>query len=296
MYRIRNSMSRKPILFLFLWVLFFSSCEVINPDEGVPSYIQLDEVGFKVESGQGTDSVEIKDAWVYIDSELIGAFQLPARVPILKQDNQNVEIRFGVLLNGIDATRTINPFYLYDSQNVKLIPGDEVKMKLNSSYNSLTQFVWNSIGQEGFEEGGISIDSVAGSSTKIEKSSQEVFEGSFSGHIYLDAGHKTYIGQSSNKFVLPKQNQAVVMEIHCKNTSNHFAIGMFVEAVDGQVTIVNHLIVNPGPDWKKLYVNFTELVSYYPQAKNYRVFFTAELEDVNLDTDIYLDNIKLMHF
>lgn len=289
-------MSRKPILFLFLWVLFFSSCEVINPDEGVPSYIQLDEVGFKVESGQGTDSVEIKDAWVYIDSELIGAFQLPARVPILKQDNQNVEIRFGVLLNGIDATRTINPFYLYDSQNVKLIPGDEVKMKLNSSYNSLTQFVWNSIGQEGFEEGGISIDSVAGSSTKIEKSSQEVFEGSFSGHIYLDAGHKTYIGQSSNKFVLPKQNQAVVMEIHCKNTSNHFAIGMFVEAVDGQVTIVNHLIVNPGPDWKKLYVNFTELVSYYPQAKNYRVFFTAELEDVNLDTDIYLDNIKLMHF
>ncbi|RLD68030.1 MAG: hypothetical protein DRI84_00815 [Bacteroidetes bacterium] len=289
-------MNQKLILLILFLFSFIASCEIINPDEDIPAFVRINSVGFKTDPGQGTDSVKITDAWIYIDSELIGAYQIPAEIPILKQGNQNLEVRFGVLLNGIDATRTINPFYNYDNEIVNLVPSEEIVLKPNSEYNPLTKFIWNSIGQEGFEEGGISIDSVAGTSTKIIKTSQEVYEGSFSGQIHLDAGHQTYIGQSSDKFELPKQGQAVVMEIHCKNTSNHFAIGMFVEATDGKITIVNHLVVNPGPRWKKLYVNFTELVSYYPQARSFRVFFTSELESGNTTTDIYLDNIKLMHF
>ena len=289
-------MIQKLTLLILFSIFIFSSCEVINPDEGVPSFIHIDNVTINANTGQGTDSADIADAWIYIDDQLIGAFQLPATIPILHKGTQHMEVRFGVLLNGISATRTINPFYAYQSQTIDLVPDSIIPLTISSSYNPLTKFVWNSLGQEGFEEGGISIDSVAGSSTKIGKTSTENYEGSFSGHIHLDVDHKTYIGQSSNKFELPKQGQAVVMEIHCKNTSNHFAIGMFVEAMDGTITIVNHLVVNPKADWKKLYVNFTELVSNYPNARNFRVFFTAELESINTTTDIYLDNIKLIHF
>jgi len=289
-------MIQKITFILFLIIALFSSCEVINPDEDVPAFVEIKSVGFSTDPGQGSDLVDIEDVWIYINNESIGAFQLPAKFPILKSGNQNMEIRFGILLNGIAATRSINPFFNYKTQNVKLIPGEVVEVKPATNYNSATKFVWNSIGQEGFEEGGISIDSVAGTSTKITKSTKDVFEGTYSGLIHLDQDHKKYIGQSSKKFELPSGGKPVVMEINCKNTNNHFAIGMFVEAADGKITIVNHMVVNPSPVWKKLYVNFTELVSNYSQAKSFRVFFTSQLESTNSSTDIYLDNIKLMHF
>jgi len=289
-------MTHKYTIILLIVIALFSSCEIINPDEDIPAFISINTVDFQAKSGEGTDSVDITDVWIYNNSEFVGAYQLPAKFPILKQGNQNIEIRFGILLNGIAATRSINPFFSYDNQSVNLVPGEVIELKPTSSYQPETQFVWNSLGQEGFEEGGISIDSVGNTSTKIFKTSQEVYEGSFSGQIHLDNAHKTYIGQSSNKFTLPSGGKPVVMEIHCKNTSNHFAIGMFVEAADGKITIVNHLVVNPGPNWKKLYVNFTQLVSNYAQAKSFRVFFTSELESTNSSADIYLDNIKLMHF
>jgi hypothetical protein len=289
-------MTHKYTIILLIVIALFSSCEIINPDEDIPAFISINTVDFQAKSGEGTDSVDITDVWIYNNSEFVGAYQLPAKFPILKQGNQNIEIRFGILLNGIAATRSINPFFSYDNQSVNLVPGEVIELKPTSSYQPETKFVWNSLGQEGFEEGGISIDSVGNTSTKIFKTSQEVYEGSFSGQIHLDNAHKTYIGQSSNKFTLPSGGKPVVMEIHCKNTSNHFAIGMFVEAADGKITIVNHLVVNPGPNWKKLYVNFTQLVSNYPQARSFRVFFTSELESTNSSADIYLDNIKLMHF
>jgi hypothetical protein len=277
-------------------MLIIASCEVINPDEGIPTFVRVDKVDFSVKPGEGTDSAEISDIWMYVDGKSIGAYEMPVVFPVLESGSHSVELRFGVKLNGIAATRTINPFFVFETMNLDFVPGDTLFLHPKTKYDSRVKFVWNSIGQEGFEDGGISIDSVAGTTTKITKTAVEVYEGSFSGQIHLDQSHTKYIGQSSKKFDLPKEGKAVVMELHCKNTSNHFAIGMFVEDKTGKITIVNHLVVNPGPDWKKLYVNFTELVSHYPQAKSFRVFFTAELETMNTTTDIFLDNIKLMHY
>jgi hypothetical protein len=292
----KTFMTLKYTLLLLFAVSFLISCEVINPEEQVPSFIYIDHISVDAKIGQGTDSSDIADAWIYINSELIGAYPLPVKIPILREGVQNIEVRSGVIINGIAATRSINPFYSYQTKTVELIPDSVVNLSVETDYNPLVKFVWNSIGQEGFEEGGISIDSVKGSTTKIFKTTSEIYEGGYSGQIHLDEDHKIYIGQSNKKFVLPKQGKAVVLEINCKNVSNHFVIGMFVEMAGGNITIANHLIVNPSSDWKKLYVNFTELVSNYPEAVNYRVFFTSELESSNTTADIYLDNIKLMHF
>ncbi len=289
-------MVQKYTLLLFILILLFSSCEVINPDEKVPAFIHIDKISVNAHIGQGTDSADIADAWIYINSEYIGAYQLPATIPILKEGTQDIEIRSGVIINGIASTRTINPFYLYQTKTVNLIPDSIIPLSVKTEYNPSVKFVWNSLGQEGFEEGGITIDSAKGSTSKIFKTSTEVYEGDFSGQIHLDKDHKIYIGQSTEKFHLPTGGKAVVLEIHCKNVSNHFVIGMFVEEQGGNIRIVNHLVVNPGSKWKKLYVNFTELVSHYPQAKSFRVFFTSELESTNKEADIFLDNIKLMHF
>ena len=128
--------------FLILLLLaFVASCEVINPDEKVPAYIHIDKISVDANLGQGTDSSNISDAWIYINSELIGAFQLPATIPILKAGNQDIEIRSGVIINGIASTRTINPFYSYQTKNIKLIPDSIISFNVKTDYHPSVKFV-----------------------------------------------------------------------------------------------------------------------------------------------------------
>ncbi len=286
----------KQIYILFsLLVLVFSSCEIINPDEDVPAKISIDEVSFKSEPLQGTDSADIKDIWIYSDNDLVGAFQIPFTAPILASGQHSITLRPGIILNGIAATRTINPFFSSQTQMVNLQAGKVVKLSPKFKYVDGVKFPWNAKGEEDFETGGISIDSVAGSSTKIFKSNEDVYEGDFSGEIFLDKGHKTYRGKSATSFDLPKSGAYVVMELNVKNTTAPLYIGMYVLLPGSTLNDVSHMMVNPTPNWKKLYVNFTELVSYYPNAVSYNVTFKADLGSLD-SAKIFIDNIKIMHF
>jgi hypothetical protein len=282
------------ILFIF-GLLLASSCEIINPDEGIPAKISISSTTFNTDHLQGTDSADIQDIWIYNDNDLVGAYQIPFTIPILASGSHNLKLRPGVILNGIASTRSINPFYTYVTENVNLVAGETYSFSPKFKYADGVIFPWNAKGEEDFEEGGISIDSVPGSSTKIFKSKADVYEGDYSGEIYLDAGHKTYRGQSSKDFDLPKSGAYVVMEMNVKNTQIPLYIGMYVHLAGNTVRDVSHMMVNPTSDWKKLYVNFTELVSYYPNALSYSVSFKADLGSLD-SAKIYVDNIKIMHF
>jgi len=51
---------------------------LINPAEPIPSYIHIDKIDLTTDySSQGTSSNKITDAWIYVDNELIGAFEMP---------------------------------------------------------------------------------------------------------------------------------------------------------------------------------------------------------------------------
>jgi hypothetical protein len=282
------------LLYISIFI-FFTSCEIINPAEDIPTNITINSFDFTAEAGQGSSLANINDSWIYVNGELIGAFEIPATVPVLKSGNQIIEIAPGVILNGIGGTRSRNPFFTTYSITKELIPNETISIQPKSEYVKSTIFPWNARGTEDFEEGGISIDSVPGSASKIIKSNEDVFEGSYSGKIHLSSQYKNYMGQSKKVFQLPKSGSYVVMEMNIKNPTTPLSIGMYVNLTSGQVKEVHHLTINTGPNWKKIYVNFTELVSYYTDATGYRVFFKADLGTSNEST-IFLDNIKIMHF
>jgi hypothetical protein len=75
----------KRALFSFASLLIVSSCELINPVEEIPSFIQIDSFVMEdnVLADEGSLSHDIRDAWVFIDDEMIGIYELPARIPIL---------------------------------------------------------------------------------------------------------------------------------------------------------------------------------------------------------------------
>ena len=285
----------KYIYLIFFIFFLFTSCEVINPEEAVPSKIEISNIDFKAEIGEGSSLAEIADAWVYVSGELVGAYEIPSTIPVLVAGTHSLEVRPGVLLNGIASTRTINPFFTSYKIDHNFEVGKSEIIEPKSAYVDGVIFPWNSRGEEDFEEGGLSIDSVPGSSTKIVKSTDDVFEDHYSGKVFLDLQHKNYKGQSKKVFDLPKSGAYVVMEINVKNTQIPLNIGMYVNLNTGQVRDVPHITINPSSEWKKLYINFTELVSYYTSAVGYRVYFKADLGTGDSAT-VYMDNIKIMHF
>ena len=115
------------IFAIFLVALGSSSCDIINPKEQVPSYIGIYDISLLVPSQDegvfGSDSENITDVWLYTDNQLIGAFELPAVIPVLYEGMQNIKAYAGIKVNGISNSREIYPFYSYYEINMELIPG-----------------------------------------------------------------------------------------------------------------------------------------------------------------------------
>ena len=98
------------LLFLSLLVLsILGSCNIYNPAEPVPAYIHVDNIKVKgadtTATGQGTNSSKISDAWIYIDDQLIGCFEMPCTVPVISEGNHALRIRTGIK---IPSDRYIN--------------------------------------------------------------------------------------------------------------------------------------------------------------------------------------------
>ena len=72
-------------------LLCLASCNLINPDEEIPAYIEVK--GFKTTSNyptQGSASGKITDVWVFADGAYVGTYELPARFPILRSGKQKI--------------------------------------------------------------------------------------------------------------------------------------------------------------------------------------------------------------
>src|SRR5262245_62560163 len=83
----------------------FAACEVINPEEPLPVYTRVDSIPFSITSAnQGSGTSSIVDAWVYLDDQLVGAFELPARFPVLAEEGTHtLTVSPGILVNGIKS-------------------------------------------------------------------------------------------------------------------------------------------------------------------------------------------------
>lgn len=285
-----------PAILLLVSLLFNTACELFDREEPIPSYIQIDAFSLSTGPLQGTASHAITDVWVICGSEFIGAFELPATIPILAEGEQTLTIQAGIKLNGIASTRSINPFYAKVERKVTLVPDSIVNISLGTVYESATKFPWTGSGQEGFEDGGISFNKGQNSDTTMIKSSDpaHVFEGAFSGLIILDTVNEYYEGISSQDFNLPKLNAPVLLELNYK-TNNRFSVGIYANTATKQIPN-EILVINPSATWKKIYVNLTPAVSRNYDAIDYNVFIEAILEDSVEQARIYLDNIKLVHF
>jgi len=284
------------LLLFFTAIVIFTGCGKTSPDE-IPSYIKIDTISINVTAVQGTRSHKVVDTWVYADNELIGAFELPAKFPVLKSGTSNLEIFAGIKMNGINETRVQYPFYERINKTVTLEPEKVTDLGyLKFSYVEGTKFAW----LEDFEYSNLSIDSTSRSEVNLKRTKLPELETEFpnenndyAGKVVIPNDSLVFECASHEAFKLPTSGTSVFLELNYKS-NNPFTVGLFINgSVSSQRPV---LVINPSADWNKIYINLTPTVSSNTGASTFKVFFSAIKNTDDAQAEIYLDNIKLLHF
>lgn len=284
-------------------LLATQGCELINPAEDIPSYIHIDSVMLETESSEGTASHKISDVWVFVNDNSIGVFELPATIPILESGNNNIKLRPGIKNNGIAASRRWYPFFERVSFDLDLVPGQV------DTLEPVTHYVENlNIYNEDFNSLGVNFVTHSESDTTLLLTQDpfEVFEGTGSGVVHLDATNQEWRIDTDEDFVLPKLLTPVYLELNYK-TNNHFVVGILATSLDTEVQQLK-IILNPTwnddetqLEWNKTYIDLTNEVSMFPEAISYEIYIEM-VQDQDFDGNIlvqdpvlYLDNFKLVY-
>ena len=275
-----------------------SSCELYNPAEPVPAYIHIDKISLttNLDGSQGTKSSKISDAWVYIDEQLIGCFELPATFPVLYEGRHQIKIRPGIKVNGIAATRAPYPFYtIFDTTVNNLQKG--LKINLSPIVKYRTNITFNFM--ENFENSGtiISKSPTLGVDTVMQVihfPNPNVFEGSASGIVYLDTAHTFFECVSATSYILPKNGVDLFLEFNYK-CNHEFKVGVFAHTGTSGTSQSEALTLNPSAAWNKAYIYLTPVVSSSINATDFNIFFGMMNFNKADSVSMLIDNIKLIY-
>ncbi len=272
---------------LFLW----NSCEIINPAEEIPSYIQIDSVSLVTNVNlQGSTAHKITDVQVSSENELLGIFPLPATIPVLREGTNNIKIDAFVIENGISATRELYPFYERYSESGELVRGEVLNIEPVFNYLDGTDFAFI----ENFNGSNLFVDDIDGDpGTRLEIVADGAFEGSGSGLIRLEETGSTAIVGTGIFYSLPTTGTPIFLEMNYKCNST-FTVGIRGIYTSGDPVDLPKVNLRAQETWNKLYISFDQEVSGL-LANQYQIYIDVnKAVDVQF-TEVYLDNLKLVY-
>ncbi len=289
------------IAVILLFMLLTTSCEKFEGSQTIPAYLKIDTLAVRIESSsQGSASSNITDVWVFVDDQMIGAFELPAIIPVLYTGKHKVLIRPGIKLNGMVNLRTFYPFYNPIIQNLIFTPDSITNLAKKiitdkavfTTYTEKSYFTWG----ENFEDASLTIDSTAKSNVPFELTASgppDTFEGLHSGKIVLPSDTSVFEAVTTEDYSLPKLAAPVFLEIDYRG-NNSFTIGLFA-ITTSQVIQQPVIDIYPKATWNKIYVNLTNVVSSFTDAKKFSIFIGATKDSDVAVGEIYIDNLKLVY-
>lgn len=282
----------KYFIIIALVTLGLSGC-IKNND--IPSYININpwvlEDNPNSTHNAGVLTHNFSNAWVYVDNQLLGVFELPCTVPVLKTGSSEIRIYPAVLNNGISATKKVYPFVEYYTAYVTLESNEVTEINPVTRYKTNAQF-W--------------IEDFEGASPNIseENSSQAsmIFENEPNntntyGRVYLNSAQSTWLAYTDPAIQL-LAGQDVYLEVDYYNT-NDIVTGIIAEKSDGTIFQQINIQMNEQEEgsvvWKKIYIDLKELVGE-SQGVYFSQSFQAVLDDGDSEGLILIDNIKVVHY
>lgn len=279
-------MNNRLVFLLMMALAMFSSC---GEDGEVPAYVELSSFNLTTGPGEGSASHKITDAWVFVEGQSIGAYQIPAEVPIIGDGPTKLDIFPVIKENGVQAFSIMYPFYnkmdtLFDLQVAESRP-----LELSTTYSKDVNFAII----EDFEGSHFFTQEIDGNDgTKIEIDRAEVFEGTGSGKIVLTQKDST-IEAGWHQFFFPGRGGTVFIELDYK-CNIPFIIGLRGSKDGGFIKLYENFI-NTKDTWNKIYFNVSDVIE--PEVFDQYHPVIVGVRPINLEEDeavIHVDNFKLI--
>ena len=273
----------KKITYLLI-LLVFASCQKEDA-VGIPAYIKIENIYL----GENDSNSTITDAWVYVNGQLQGVYELPAKFPVLEEGNANIKVYAGIKNNGIASDRVIYPFYSSDTTNkvltinasTEIYPTVNIKENIDGqfddfdngySFNSDTCFQVLSGGPYG-KYGSLSLSD--SDSILITEINYQDFPLSFEN--------------------VPQQGSPTYLELDYKSNTT-FLVGIYINSTNSPTLEKGLLWINPKEEWNKIYIDLTQTVSEAIGAETFSIFIKMQ-RDSNLDENkLDFDNIRIIHY
>lgn len=280
--------------------IVLSSCNNFKGSQEIPAYIHIDTFLFTTNYGlEGAASHKITDAWLYIDDDIQGCYELPATIPVLERGNHRVTIIPGIKLNGISKTRTINPFYTpYIIENYKLEEKVIDTILPSTTYYPIDESSIVFRFKEDFEQQ-VSLEETADSDTTITRTERDAPENwndlennsHYSGYVWLGDSTNYFCIASEEFRDLPNQGNSIFLEIDYK-CDEVFEVGLFAKI--SSVESIPLVYVNPSPTWNKIYINLGPNITDTQEAEYFKFYIAGKIDEGS-EAEYYFDNIKLVY-
>lgn len=280
--------------------IVLSSCNNFKGSQEIPAYIHIDTFLFTTNYElEGAASHKITDAWLYIDDDIQGCYELPATIPVLERGNHRVTIIPGIKLNGISKTRTINPFYTpYIIENYKLEEKVIDTILPSTTYYPIDESSIVFRFKEDFERQ-VSLEETADSDTTITRTERDAPENwndlennsHYSGYVWLGDSTNYFCIASEEFRDLPNQGNSIFLEIDYK-CDEVFEVGLFAKI--SSVESIPLVYVNPSPTWNKIYINLGPNITDTQEAEYFKFYIAGKIDEGS-EAEYYFDNIKLVY-
>jgi hypothetical protein len=124
------------------------------------------------------------------------------------------------------------------------------------------------------------------------------FNGNFYGKVMMNQTDSTWVAYTTDQLQFVKGKE-VYLELDYYNT-NSFVNGLIYVGQDGTTTNNVNIQINEQDNssvkWKKIYIDLRELIANSPTGSNFLQSFQAALGSGKLNSEIRIDNIKLVYF
>ncbi len=297
----KKTPSAKFISRLLPALLLLTACDIINPEEDIPAYLYVPDFTLTTNAiTEGSASEKITDVWLSIDGDFLGAYTLPALIPLLEVGERDIVLQAGIKDNGINATPDIYPYYQDFRLARTLIPDMVDTLRPAIRYRNDVQFAFI----ENFEGNSqIFQDVRRGSLNQIQITDAGVFEGNGACLIRLDSSMSILEVATNSRFAnLASRSPFVYLEVNYKSDVPVVfgLIGNDRNGLPSQEIIILNPGFSPKEEWNKIYFNLSFILAEMGKEE-YQVVFQAfiPIENGQLSrnkANVWLDNIKLLHF
>jgi hypothetical protein len=276
-------------------VFILASCIKNNPS---PSWIQVNPIILvsnpNLSGAEGQLTQDFRDVWLYVDDQLIGCFQTPFKIPILKEGAVNIKIYPAVRNNGIAGSKMIYPLVNMYELNTVFTPNQTTVINPQTSYVDNANF-WI----EDFEDASIKIQddpntSIASLFTTSENALP--LNGFNYGKVLLNTTDSVWVANTTEQLAISK-NRPCFLEVDYFNT-NRIIQGFLAVSSLGNVYQDNAGFNQQAPSsvkWKKMYIELTELIGNSSNGSNFIQTFKANLDTNRTESFICIDNIKIIY-